>query len=373
MAELAPEVRDLLTLHLVPGIGPKLTAALLERFGSAREVLEATPAELCEVPHIGSRLANAIREAIQRADVEEELQCMAQHDTHLLALPTPPYPAALATISDPPYLLYLRGTLEERDAQAVALVGSRHCTAYGLRVAERLASGLARAGYTVVSGLARGIDAAAHRGALQAGGRTIAVLAGGLSKIYPPEHADLARDVAAMGALLSEAAMKMEPMAGMFPARNRIISGISRAVVIIEAAERSGALITARHAVEQGRSVLAVPGPVENAASEGTNALIRQGAVLCRGVDDILEELKEAPLPVADGSPARAPERVSVPPPDLDEVQRQIWDCLAEQPRFLDELANQLSLGVPQLMNVLVGLEMKRVVRRLPGSRYERW
>ena len=231
--------------------------------------------------------------------------------------------------------------------------------------ADKLAAGLARAGYTVISGLARGIDGAAHRGALQAGGRTLAVLAGGLSRIYPPEHTELAVDVQNAGALLSEAAMEMEPMAGMFPARNRLISGLSRAVVIVEAAERSGALITAHHAAEQGRTVFAVPGPIDTPASAGTNHLIRQGAILIRGVEDIIEELEG----VRDTA---TPARPATPPPDLDAAQQRIWEFLADQPRHVDEIAQTLQLAVPQISGALLTMEMKKIVRRLPGNRYER-
>jgi DNA processing protein len=193
----------------------------------------------------------------------------------------------------------------------------------------------------------------------------LAVLAGGLSRIYPPEHTDLSREVQAAGALLSEAPMDLEPLAGMFPARNRIISGLARGVVIVEAAARSGALITASHAAEQGRAVFAVPGPIDSGASAGTNHLIRQGAVLVRGVEDILEELegvKAAPPPV----------RAAAPPPELDEVQRRVWEFLGEQPRHMDDITRQLGLPVSEVSRTLMLLEMKKVVRRLPGNQYER-
>jgi DNA processing protein len=260
----------------------------------------------------------------------------------------------------------VRGALAEGDRNAVAIVGSRQCSPYGRRMAERLAGDLARAGVTVISGLARGIDGCAHRGALQAGGRTLAVLAGGLARIYPPEHKGLAEEVQAAGALLSEAAMDMEPMAGMFPARNRIISGLARGVIIVEANEKSGALITASHGGEQGRNVMAVPGPADSPASAGTNALIRKGAILVRGVEDVLEEL--------DGVAAvsAAPLLPVAPPPGLEDGQRRIWEFLAGQPRHLDEMAQQLGMSVPELSTALMVLEMKRVVRRLPGNRYER-
>ncbi len=367
----SPEVRDLLALHLVPGIGPRLTAALLEEFGSAAQVLKASPAELREVPYIGDGLAERLASALQSSAVEEELNRIERFGVHLVARGTPEFPTSMEPLADAPHLLYVRGTLTTADANAVALVGSRKCTGYGRRVATTLASGLARAGVTVVSGLARGIDGIAHRAALEAGGRTLAVLAGGLSRIYPPEHADLARDVEQAGALLTESCMDQEPLAGLFPARNRIISGLSRAVVVVEASERSGALLTATHAAEQGRTVLAVPGPVDSAASGGTHALIRKGAVLCRGVDDVLEELHGVSALAQAASPA-APTAPAGPPPGLDETQRRVWDFLAEGVRTLDEMAQQLGLGVPALSTALLVLEMKKAVRRLPGSRYER-
>jgi len=358
-----PETRDLLALHLLPGLGPRLTAALLKRFGSAGAVLRAAAAQLREVPHIGPKLSEDLCQAMRSVDVDAELALIAKHGVHLRRLGEPDYPASLAEIPDPPHLLYVRGALEPADVKAVALVGSRQYTGYGRRVAERLARELARAGYTVVSGLARGIDGIAHRAALEAGGRTLAVLAGGLSRIYPPEHADLAGAVAAAGALIGENPMTTEPSPGTFPARNRIISGLSRGVVIIEAAEKSGALITAEHAAEQGRTVFAVPGPVDSNASAGTNELIREGAVLVRSAADIIEELEGV------RRPSTAPPTT---PPDLDDVQRRLWDFLAEGARHLDEMAQGLGLTIPQLSGTLLTLEMKKVVRRLPGNRYER-
>ncbi|HYV37604.1 MAG TPA: DNA-processing protein DprA [Gemmataceae bacterium] len=361
---LSQDQRDLLALHLVPGIGPRLTAALLERFGSASAVRQASAAELRQVPYLGETLADKVAAALRTTDVDAELAKMARHNVTLRILHTPEYPAALATISSPPHLLYCRGNIEARDARAVAIVGSRACTSYGKRMAERMASELARAGYTIVSGLARGIDGVAHRGALQAGGRTIAVLAGGLSRIYPPEHKELAAEVEGAGALLSEAVMDQEPLPTMFPARNRIISGLSRAVVLVEAAEKSGALITAKHAVEQGRPVFAMPGPVEGGSSGGTNALIRQGAILCRGAVDVLEEL--------DGLAGMRPAADKPPPPALDAVEQRLWDFLASEPKHLDDIVQTLGLSVPKLSGMLLTLEMKKIVRRLPGNRYER-
>jgi len=212
----------------------------------------------------------------------------------------------------------------------------------------------------------------AHRAALQAGGRTLAVLAGGLARIYPPEHKALAAEVEKAGALLSEATMEQEPLPGMFPARNRLISGLSRAVVIVEAPAKSGALISAEHAAEQGRVVFAVPGPVDQESSAGCNALLREGAILCRDVEDILEELNGVSAQATAAKRATAAAAQAAPPPEMDETQRRIWEFLQERSRLVDEMAQELGLGVPQLMGALLGLEMKKAVRRLPGNRYER-
>jgi DNA processing protein len=361
---LDAELRALLTLHLVPGLGPRLTAALLKRFGSAQSALRAGQDELRQVPHVGDKLAHDLHQALLEANVSAEMDLIERHQVHLLMLGTPEYPQTLATIYDPPHLLYVKGSLIPQDAKAVAVVGSRQCTSYGRRMAERLATGLAHKGYTVISGLARGIDAAAHRGALQAGGRTFAVLAGGLSKIYPPEHTGLAQEIERAGALVSEAGMAMEPLAHLFPPRNRLISGLSRGVVIVEAAERSGALITARQAAEQGRAVFAIPGPADSPASAGTNALIRQGAILVRGMEDIVEELEGVATTVKEVLPTM--------PPGLDDGQRQLWELLKQQPQHVDDLARQANRPIHEVAGALMMLEMKKAVRRLPGNLYER-
>ena len=366
------EIRDLLALHLTPGVGPRLAAALLERFGSPAAVLRAAVAHLCDVPQVGPKLAQSLTRAAANPDIDAELERMDKAQVRFLVKGTPDYPAAIASIPDPPLLLYTRGEMTPADACAVALVGSRQCTDYGRRTAARLAAGLVRAGATVVSGLARGIDGVAHKAALEAGGRTIAVLAGGLSRIYPPEHRGLADQVAASGALLTESSMAQEPLPGLFPARNRLISGLSRVIVIVEAGEGSGALHTAHHAAEQGRSVMAVPGPADAEASAGCNALIRDGAVLCRGPDDVLEELHGVSKASQTAKAATSPTVEKAAPPTLTDEQRRVWDFLADGVRTVDELAQNLGLTAPQLGAALMTMEMKRVVRRLPGNRYER-
>jgi DNA processing protein len=369
----SPEIRALLALHMADGLGPQRIAALLEHFGSAERAVRASQAELLHVPGIGPQLSAGLASALPGIDPDVEIGRVQAAGTSLLALGQPGYPQALAPIHAAPRVLFVQGTILPCDERAVALVGTRHPTPYGRRVAKALAEGLARAGATVVSGLARGIDGIAHRGALDGGGRTLAVLAGGLSRLYPPEHRALGAEVAAAGALVTESAMEQEPIQGLFPARNRIISGLAKVVVIVQAAARSGALITATHAAEQGRTVMAVPGLVDEEANAGCHALIRDGAVLCRAVEDVLEELDGVSARAQAEGVAAPPAPVRTgPPPGLDETQQSVWDFLADGARSVDEIAQGLSLAVPALSGVLLMLEMKRVVRRLPGSRYER-
>lgn len=368
------EIRDHLTLALVPGLGPKLTRALLERFGSPDAVLRAPAAELETVPQVGPLLARKFADGFRSANPNAEWALMARHGVRVALPGDAEFPLRLTVLPDPPPLLYLRGTMTAADENAVAIVGSRSCTSYGTRTAERLAAGLVAAGWTVVSGLARGIDAAAHRGALAAGGRTIAVLAGGLSKIYPPEHADLAERVVLQGALISETPMTVEPQPGMFPARNRIVSGLCRGVIVVEANARSGALITASHAGEQGREVFAVPGNVDSPASAGCHDLIRKGARLVRSADDVLEDLRGIAPP--DPPPRRSgrvapPPAPAGPPPNLDPIQTKVWDLLVST-RHADELGRELGLPAGELTVLLMKLELAKVVRRLPGNQYER-
>jgi DNA processing protein len=384
------ELHAHLALALVPGLGPKLTAALLERFGSPAAARRATAAELLAVPHIGDKLAAALSAALRTVDIAAELDLLARHAVRPVPLGWAGYPPPLAAVTAPPPLLYFRGAWADADANAIGIVGSRACTPYGRRVAEQLARDLVRAGFTVVSGLARGIDGVAHRAALEAGGRTIAVLAGGLSSVYPPEHADLAEQVAQHGCVVTETPMTVAPQPGMFPARNRIISGLSRAIIVVEANARSGALITATHAGEQGREVFVVPGAVDSAASAGCLELLRKGARPVRNADDVLEDLRgiapadfrpapqvgsggavsRGPAPADAGS--AAPSAPEPPPlPALEPVQQRVLDALAAK-RHADELVRELNLPAGDLARALMQLELKKVVRRLPGNFYER-
>ncbi|MBX9624218.1 MAG: DNA-processing protein DprA [Gemmataceae bacterium] len=435
MPDISDEVRAHLALALVPGLGPKTTAALLAAFGSPAAALTATAARLRELPHVGDKTAADLAAGLRAVDVDAEVRLMDRFGVRAVPAGFPGYPPPLTGLSDPPPLLYFRGEWTDADLTAVGVVGTRRCTPYGRRVTEQICRGLVRAGVTVVSGLARGIDGIAHRAALEAGGRTLAVVAGGLASTYPPEHAGLADAVAASGAVLTEFPMTADPLPGSFHARNRIISGLSRGVVVVEADVRSGALITARHALEQGREVFAVPGPTDSPASAGCLELIRAGARLVRSADDILDDLKgistadyagatrkdptpRPPPPLGEGekdtpdlfSPTLGGQGEGLssssspsprggggrgvgsssdspsprggggrgegslppaPPSDLNPAQQKVWDLLASR-RQADELTRETGLPPGELFLVLMQLQQKRLVRQLPGNAYER-
>ncbi|HMB02970.1 MAG TPA: DNA-processing protein DprA [Isosphaeraceae bacterium] len=366
----ASDLRDLVCLTMIPGVGPHTGRALLDRFGTAGRVLDASVDSLRAVPGVGPKLAARVARARRDHDAAAELALCQRAEVRVIPRDDPQYPPPLGDIPDPPSLLYCKGTIGPADQLAIALVGSRRCTPYGLRTAERLAGALARVGLAVVSGLARGIDAAAHRGALQAGGRTLAVLANGLARVYPPEHEGLAREVVASGALLSEMPMRQEPLAGLFPQRNRLISGLCLGVVVVEATPRSGSLSTAHHAMEQNREVFAVPGPVDSLSSRGCHRLIRDGARLVETVDDILEEL--GPLvrevrPAPDEAPVRHPSELV-----LSDLERSLLGQLDDQPRAVDALIASTGLTASQVLATLSVLEVRRLVRRLPGHQFVR-
>jgi DNA processing protein len=356
---------DLLKVVLVPGIGPRISTLLFQRFGSASAILRASGDELHGVDGVGPKLSAAITKARSREDAQHELDECRRRGVSIIARYHDSYPKSLLEIPDPPAVLFSRGTIEPRDQLAIAIVGSRQCTLYGKQTAERLAAGLARAGFTIVSGLARGIDAAAHRGALSGGGRTIAVCATGLRNIYPPEHASLADEVAASGALISESPLDREPRPGLFPQRNRIISGLSQAVIIVEAGRRSGALHTARHAMEQGRDVFAVPGRIDSLPSQGCHDLIRDGVPLIRGIDDVLESLGPLMQPVerAPGETVQSPRELL-----LNDIERTVLNRITHDPEHVDSLLPLNGIEPSQLLATITILEMKRLIRRLPGG-----
>jgi DNA processing protein len=356
---------DTLRLALISGVGPRTRQALLRQFGSPRAVLNARPSDLRDVEGVGPKLTARIAAAGEEIDAEAEIAICRDSGIAILTEADEAYPRSLREIPDPPGVLFVRGTLKPEDGIGIGIVGTRHGSQYGLRQAERLAGSLARSGLTITSGLARGIDGAAHRGALAAGGRTLAVLASGVLSIYPPEHEKLAAEVAAHGALISEQPPRASPLAGCFPQRNRIISGLSLGVIVVEAAERSGALITARHAMEQGREVFAVPGNVDCRTSRGCHRLIRDGATLVESADDVLEQLGplvEA-LPRDDGRTVHHPAELL-----LNEVEQQVLDAVRGEATSVDEIVGASGLPVPQVLSTLSVLEMRHLIRRLSGA-----
>jgi DNA processing protein len=350
---------------MVSGVGPILRRALLDRFGSSEAVFSAAPSDVRAVPGVGTKVARNIAAAGTEIDVDAEIELCRQHGIAIVAQFDEAYPRSLREIHDPPAVLFMRGTLLPQDALSVAVVGSRHATRYGIAQAERLASGLSRAGLTIVSGLARGIDAAAHRGALAASGRTLAVLGGGLLCMYPPEHAPLADEISAHGATMSESAPRVEPLGGVFPQRNRIITGLSLGVIVVEANEHSGALISARHAMEQGREVFAVPGRIDSRQSRGCHRLIRDGARLVESVDDVLEELGPLVAPAArqDGFEIHHPAELT-----LNEIEQQVLAAMDGDPTSIDAVVRQSGLPIHRVLATISVLEMKRLVRRISGS-----
>ncbi len=364
-SESDQQLLEQIQLNLIQGVGPRMRHSLMEQFGSVSRILNAPRQELLNVPGIGTKLANAIIYRSAKSSAEEELKRCRESGFQILSEESQNYPSLLREMPDSPSLLYCNGSLLPEDDLAVAIVGSRKCTTYGLQQAEKIAGTLARTGITVVSGLARGIDQAAHTGALKAGGRTIAVMATGLSHIYPPEHLKLSREVANQGALVTEFPLDQAPVAGLFPQRNRIISGLSMGVVLIEAGRKSGALHTARHAYEQGREVFAVPGRIDHPASAGCHDLIRDGAMLVRSVEDILEGLGPLMSPVitTQNREVHTPRELS-----LSEFEQDILNLVTLEPQHLNEIVQSSSLDSSRILSTLTILEMRKVVKRLPGG-----
>ncbi|MCC6428523.1 MAG: DNA-protecting protein DprA [Phycisphaerales bacterium] len=390
---------DLLRLTLVEGVGPVLLGRFLEQFGSPAAVLAASPTQLERVKGIGPARARAISAAVKDvgAAIDRECALIEQYSARVIALGTDEYPPALAQIPDPPPLLYLKGHIDPAgaDRYGIAIVGSRECTHYGLEQAGRFGAGLASAGLTVISGGARGIDTAAHRGAITAGGRTLAILGCGLAEVYPPENASLFDRILAedRGAIISELPMSTPPKSENFPARNRIISGLSLGVLVIEAGERSGSLITARLAAEDhGREVMALPGRVDSPTSRGTNELVKAGgAALVTEPADVIAILEPAGRRHHGGSevslwkqadPSAQPlaEQQSSDlgistsaPLGLTERQQVILQAIGGNgdAATIDQLAERSSLGIPEIRADLTVLELRRQIRRA-GSRFER-
>jgi DNA processing protein len=356
--DVTARARAWLALALVPGLRPAHARRLAEHAGGPEAAGALRPAALARCG-VAPAVVAAWSEGCRRA--ERDLARLAQLGATLRAWDDPSYPTRLRAIAEPPLVLATLGTLDA-DEPAVAVVGARRASGYGRRVAEELARGLASVGLTVVSGLATGIDAAAHRAALAAGGRTVAVLATGLDRVYPPWHAGLARQVAAQGATMTEFPCGTPPLAYHFPRRNRLISGLALGTIVVEAAPDSGSLITARCALEQGREVFAVPGPVGVPLHEGTNRLIQQGATLVRGVEDVLDAI--APQLRGRLTTARAAA------PALSTVEARVLDAVRPGDTHVDEVIRRTALAPGDALETLLALELRGVLEQQPGMRF---
>lgn len=381
------ETDALILLNAVKGLGNAGIRKLIQRFGSAINVLNAPEQELLENPVVPNNVIRNILDFSRDKFLDSEYNLMRKHQVQVVTCQDPEYPALLREIPDAPIVLYVKGKLQELQSLSIGLVGSRKASLYGLTTSEKLARQFAEYGLTVVSGLARGIDSAAHKGALRGGGTTVAVLGCGLSHVYPLENRDLLEEIVHAGAVVSEFPMGMRPLPHNFPRRNRIVSGLSRAVIVVEAALRSGALITADYALEQGRDVYAVPGKIDQRCSQGVNQLIRQGAQLITSVDDVLEDmapqLRESQLESSRKEVSRiskccAPEKDEIKPKSqrnkticLSEDERRVYEYIHDRPVHIDDLTSNLESNVP-VMSILLKLELKQLVKQLPGKLFVR-
>ena len=393
---LAAETKSLIHLNLIPGIGNHTIQRLVAAFGSAEKSIAATSAELAQIDGLTLDVQRQLIDGRSRASLAQELELIERHQCHIVTINDGSYPPLLKEIDDPPVLLYIIGDFPPQDAPSIAIVGSRSPTEYGKTISQQLSHQLAERGVTVVSGFARGIDTCAHRSALEAGGHTLAVLGCGLSIIYPEVNRGLAAEIIQSGALISEFPMTMPPRGKNFPRRNRVISGLTLGTLVVEASDRSGSLITARHAAEQGREVFAVPGQIFSGVSRGTHSLINQGATLINSVDDLLDALPqdytrflggESPEPTLQPAPSRQPNKVvrpqsvekrstTTPQPkakaelNLTPDEQEVLSAMDANSVHIDEITRVTQLPIGKVSSLLVMLELKGVVQQLPGKQF---
>jgi DNA processing protein len=353
-----------IALNMLPTMGPVRLRALLKVFGAPDRVLTAKRDELRRVEGFGNEVADQITSWQNIVDLSAELQRIRDFGAEVITADSPQYPRMLREIHAPPIVLYVWGELKDRDHHAIGVIGARRTTHYGTESAKKLSYQLAYAGLTVISGLARGIDTAAHQGALAAKGRTIAVIGSGLMKLYPPENAALAEKIRnGNGAVVSEFSMEIEPDRQTFPMRNRIISGWSHGVLVVEAGLNSGALITATQALEQGRTVYAVPGHINAPSAQGSNRLIQQGAKLVMDASDVLDDLE---ILVPDSK--AAPEAAARPLPEMTPDERGVYDAIDPTETSIDDITARSHLPSSTVSSTLLRLELKRLVKQLPGK-----
>src|SRR2546428_6628495 len=355
----------LVALNLIEHVGPVRVRQLLEHFGDAPTILRASKQQLLQARNIGEETADSIANWEKNIDLPAELKRIEEFGCRIVTQAEPEYPELLRQIYDPPIVLYVKGELLPKDKNAVAMVGSRMTTHYGIEAARKLAYQLAYVGVTVVSGGARGIDSAAHQGALSAKGRTIAVLGTGINLVTPPENAELFERIATSGALITQFPFNRPPDKQSFPIRNRIVAGMTLGSVVVEANLTSGALITANFATEYGRQVFAVPGRIDSPRSKGCHDLIKKGAKLCEGAEDILSEFEY--LFPASNRPASAAETGVLPALTLSESEQKVYDALGAEESSIDEIIRRSGLPSSAVSATLLGLEMKRLLQQVSG------
>ena len=360
---MGEEIFYWLALSLTPGVGSIFIKRLLERFGTPEAVFQAPLDELLQIEGLGEKVAREIQKGPVDKRVEKELSLLKEVGGKIMTMKDVSYPNRLKEIYDPPPLLYVKGDLKKEDELAVAIVGSRKTTPYGKWMTEKMGQELARQGITIVSGMARGIDSHAHWGALSGGGRTIAVLGSGVDVVYPPENRNLYKRIMDQGAVLSEFPMSSPPEGGHFPKRNRIISGLSLGVVVVQAGMESGSLITANYALEQGREVFAVPGNVGSNSSRGTHQLIKDGAKLVESSEDILEEV----LPQW-SKEREASQEAERPLRDLTDEEKVLYGHLGETPLHIDALIRESHFDPGKVSSLLLDLELKGLISQWPGK-----
>jgi DNA processing protein len=363
------EREALVALNMIEHVGPVRVRQLLDAFGDAPSILRAPRSKLAQVRGIGDEVANSISNWEKNVDLEGELKRISQYGCQIVIPADENYPASLKEIYDPPIVLYVKGTLLPQDKNSVALVGSRMTTPYGMETARKLGYQLAYLGVTVVSGGARGIDTASHQGALNAKGRTIAVLGTGINIIFPTENKELFDRIAESGAVMTQFPFNRKGDKQTFPIRNRIVAGMTLGTVVVEANLSSGALITANMAADAGRQVFAVPGRIDSPRSKGCHDLIKKGAKLCEGVEDILSEFEY--LFPASNKPSPASTGV-LPGIALSENEQKIYDLLSAEEIGIDDIIRSSGLPTSAVSVGLLGLEMKRLVRQLPGKLFIR-
>jgi len=358
----------LVALNLIDHVGPVRARQLLEHFGDPVAILGASRAELLQVSGIGQETAEAIAAWEKNIDLGAELKRITDFGCRIVIQSDDEYPHLLRQIYDPPIVLYVRGQLLAKDKNSVAMVGSRMSTHYGIEVARKLAYQLAYLGVTVVSGGARGIDSAAHQGALSAKGRTVAVLGTGINLVWPPENKEMYDRICENGALVTQFPFNRPGDKQSFPIRNRIVAGMTLGTVVVEANLTSGALITANFANEYGRQVFAVPGRIDSPRSKGCHDLIKKGAKLCEGAEDILSEFEYLFPP--SNKPASVAETGQLPALELSENEQRVYDTLSEEPLSIDEVIRKSGLPASAASVALLSLEMKRIIRQLPGKMF---